>query len=673
MIGRQVEADPAIGADELGADFVGGQLLWVIGRIERGVGRGGIVDPARFEPGREPPVERPVGPDAIDDVELGIDLRPAVAARQGDQVVRPEPARAGPRARRRLATARDRATIGVAREHPRADRRRIGRIGAVGEEQFVSALAIRGVAKPHRDIELLVGERRRPGQLAVARDRTVATAAIAEIVVVAAELEVPARVIDRIAVVRIKAAERIFELRPRSEQLHFLGERFIIIVEHEAHQIDRRAVEIGEAARLHRAPRGDRAQGQVAERAVPDIPVERQRMPRHLEIGTDRALRRNLIGAGAIGEDIGPNEPPERRREGRADRADREHRRRALVVADVISVTRREIARRFPQDIGARGDLAHPPEIAPRRGIVPIAALIVARIAELDLDVADRGQIDADAALKLVPLAVAQPDLAAELAGRLLRDEVDRAADRILAVERALRAAQHLDPLQIDGIERRAGRFRDRHAVEIEPDRLIAREAGIRRRREPAHRDHRTEAVADRLVDLDIGDHRLRIVDGLHPGAFERRVGQSGHRDRHVDQPLFAALRGHHDIGADRAGLRLIGFGGCGLRLRDRGRRGRSQTESHQFAGVAHSSPSQGHRSSLRVGSSGQTGGSAAATAITIWEPLPRRSPIAPLFPRRHTSTRSMIDSAPLSGDGSERRRAARSTALSKRSDLPLA
>jgi hypothetical protein len=43
-------------------------------------------------------------------------------------------------------------------------------------------------------------------------------------------------------------------------------------------------------------------------------------------------------------------------------------------------------------------------------------------------------------------------DLPGQRVGRLLRDDIDRAADRIAAIERALRPAQHLDPLDIEEI-----------------------------------------------------------------------------------------------------------------------------------------------------------------------------------------------------------------------------
>ncbi len=222
------------------------------------------------------------------------------------------------------------------------------------------------------------------------------------------------------------------------------------------------------------------------------------------------------------------------------------------------------------------------------RGILVIALILACRDGDLGLDraeaavaVADRRQVERHPLGAEAEAAQACRGLAAELAGRLLGDEVDRAADGVLAVERTLRAAQHFDTLEIDKVEGGTGRFRHRHAVDIDADRLVARETGVRRRREAADGDQRAEGVADRLVDLDVRDRVTDVADGLDARALERLGAERRHRDRHVLQLLLAALGGDDDLVAvfddDDVGARRgrACRGSCFLRRERRGADGR--------------------------------------------------------------------------------------------------
>src|SRR5205085_11408354 len=79
--------------------------------------------------------------------------------------------------------------------------------------------------------------------------------------------------------------------------------------------------------------------------------------------------------------------------------------------------------------------------------IVAVAAHIDAVETEGDL-LAERAG-NADLAANLVEIAVGQVDMAAEVELRPGADDVDEAGRRVAAEQGALRAAQHLDPLDV--------------------------------------------------------------------------------------------------------------------------------------------------------------------------------------------------------------------------------
>ncbi len=66
-------------------------------------------------------------------------------------------------------------------------------------------------------------------------------------------------------------------------------------------------------------------------------------------------------------------------------------------------------------------------------------------------------------------LQVSEPDAlrGGERLARRLRDHVQRAADRVAAVERPLRPAQHLDPLEVQEVAEHHRRPREVHAVQV--------------------------------------------------------------------------------------------------------------------------------------------------------------------------------------------------------------
>src|SRR5690606_22447802 len=78
--------------------------------------------------------------------------------------------------------------------------------------------------------------------------------------------------------------------------------------------------------------------------------------------------------------------------------------------------------------------------------------------------VLDERQVVAPLELEAIEVAVRGLDESAPAAGGLLRNHADRTAEAVLAEERALRAAQHLDALDVHQVE---GRTEERAVVDV--------------------------------------------------------------------------------------------------------------------------------------------------------------------------------------------------------------
>ena len=145
--------------------------------------------------------------------------------------------------------------------------------------------------------------------------------------------------------------------------------------------------------------------------------------------------------------------------------------------------------------------------------------------------------------------------------GDVTRHVLDCACNRVLAVQRALRAAQHFDALDVVNIEQGALRPRDVDVVEVDadarleaPQRVVladAADVGIDRASGRAPR-----------VDLDVRRVRRHVFERADV-LFQQLVGgERGDRDRDVLQALFAPTGRDYDL-LDRAGLGAR-FGGHG-------------------------------------------------------------------------------------------------------------
>ena len=186
-------------------------------------------------------------------------------------------------------------------------------------------------------------------------------------------------------------------------------------------------------------------------------------------------------------------------------------------------------------------------------------------------------------AVVLEPVSHAGPTRQVEFG--LGRYDVDRAADRVAAVERTLRPAQHLDAADVEHIEARevapADRTaRDIGAAPIEADARVTVGRARRRRRADRNfgRDRRAEIVEAhaRLVGEEFAASR-------RPAAIvERRRVDHRCRGRHIGQAFLAAPRGDDDraviarfrrrIGRKSLGSPILGGSGRGRRHPERGR-----------------------------------------------------------------------------------------------------
>ena len=148
--------------------------------------------------------------------------------------------------------------------------------------------------------------------------------------------------------------------------------------------------------------------------------------------------------------------------------------------------------------------------------------------------------------------------IAADAAARTLRHDVDHTGTRILAEQRALRAAQDFEPVDIDQIGERLGGAAQHDAIEH------GRYGRLNRDREGGGADAAQEQrLIERgagLHEVERGDEILRTLEAGTALRGNRVARHDGNGERHVLQPLRTLLRGNDNV----AGVRVVdgGFGG---------------------------------------------------------------------------------------------------------------
>ncbi len=181
--------------------------------------------------------------------------------------------------------------------------------------------------------------------------------------------------------------------------------------------------------------------------------------------------------------------------------------------------------------------------LAVEHRILDIAVALGVERSEADGEaLADRTG-DRAAQLHLVVGAVGGKQAGVELIARPAGDEAQGAADRVLAVERALRAAQHLDPLQVEQVELGASDAAVIDAVDIDADRRVE---GLQRVRltDAANEDVGGVGGAAALDDVEVRHRALQAGRVGRLDAVEAALREGADRGRHALQILLGAAGG---------------------------------------------------------------------------------------------------------------------------------
>ena len=182
----------------------------------------------------------------------------------------------------------------------------------------------------------------------------------------------------------------------------------------------------------------------------------------------------------------------------------------------------------------------------------------------------------APARLELMRAKVANACFDRKVRGRrwCRADVLDRAANCIATIERALRTAQHFDSFHVHHIEK--GALRPAHIDIVEVD----ANAGVCERKRvslpnPANVDDRIGGIAQ--VEAQVGDDILNVTKILHLKPAEVGCGQRGDGKRRIREALIA-LAGSHDNFLDQSFCRDH-VGQCGRRQGQRDEREQPATQ----------------------------------------------------------------------------------------------
>jgi hypothetical protein len=152
------------------------------------------------------------------------------------------------------------------------------------------------------------------------------------------------------------------------------------------------------------------------------------------------------------------------------------------------------------------------------------------------------GNIDVAVNLVLVVVAVFAVDRARKHIGRGRRYHADIAAERVSAIQRALRAALHLHAREIEQGDALLLRAALVNAVEIKTDDRIV----LRAHQAGARAADGGERVRSLLAPGETRCHVLQSARIVDMRAGEVACGQRGDSHRHVQQFFASALRCHH-------------------------------------------------------------------------------------------------------------------------------
>ncbi len=218
-----------------------------------------------------------------------------------------------------------------------------------------------------------------------------------------------------------------------------------------------------------------------------------------------------------------------------------------LVGAAVHAQEDADVVARLPLELPARGGAI---DFADLLAVQPVGLVAIALLNRLHRDapgqrVRDRAA-DGAFGLEALVVSVVERQVAIELVARLLADEADRAGRRVAAEQRALRAFQHLDALEVEHAEGQHRRRHEVHVVDVDArGGVVVR--GVVVEADAADRDVR-DAVPHHVLDLHVR-RQQREVGELHDtglGEALSGVGRAGNAD--VAEALRALLRGDEDF-----------------------------------------------------------------------------------------------------------------------------
>ena len=321
------------------------------------------------------------------------------------------------------------------------------------------------------------------------------------------------------------------------EKLQFLAELLIAIISWHI-EIDRgQRVEIDGRSAVILAPAGDRAGGEAT--AQLHRRIGREAVSLHILLGIDKAAARIEHVA-------------EHRRAGDETGGETMAAARLAVVLGIVArdAQQHRLAIAAQLQRAARRPDVLVIVVLSRRQVRAEAAAREPRERTADAHDVANGRGDGDDPVSLIVAAIGALDLERELLRELLGHIFDRAADRIAAVQRALRPAQHLDALDIIDIQH--GRLRTVEVDVVQIDAHALLETGYRILLADAADEGRERRVRPaRGFQRDVGHHGGNVGHVERAALVELGAAEGGNRDRHIDQSLLAAAGGHDD----RAGI----------------------------------------------------------------------------------------------------------------------
>ncbi len=230
-----------------------------------------------------------------------------------------------------------------------------------------------------------------------------------------------------------------------------------------------------------------------------------------------------------------------------------------LIVAAETNVDRPVVVRHPAQRGRKRLKIGRTAVLIERAVVEPTVRRLV-RGAEAGVNRVAQRDVEHATQVLLAVLTDARDDIGAELRLRLRGDDIDRAARRVLAEQRTLRSAQHLDTLDVDRRHHLPDRIRHVMAVQIEAragrrqcDRTIVADTADVHRLDVATIGRRERQIRHALADV------CDVVDALRLHG----IGADGrYRHRQVLEALLTAASRDDDLFEHRgscSGLRLRG------------------------------------------------------------------------------------------------------------------